>query len=84
MSDGLLKNFSVVTDELKDWWYDMRKDHLPRFRQSTLKFWGAHRKRNIIHLAVNVVTETIRALPRTITYALMFWGFYEVVLLIPD
>lgn len=83
MSDGLLKNFEVVTDEWQDWWHSMRKDHLPRFRHSTLKWTGEHRKRNVIHLLVNVVTETIRALPRTLTYGLMMWGGLEVILWVP-
>lgn len=75
--DGLAKNVEVVVNELKDWWFDMEALHLPRFRKASMKIGD---KSFILHLVLNLITETIRALPRTLTYALVLYFMYQTVL----
>lgn len=69
MADGLLKNFEVVGTELKGWYRAMRDEHLPRFKTGTWRLG----KQNYLHLLVNVLDESIEALHRTLTYALILW-----------
>jgi hypothetical protein len=83
VADGVLKNFQVVGEELKHWVFVMKKEHLPRFKEATLRFDGKHRKNNIVHLLFNLLTETVRALPRTISYCLCFWGAIELIPMVP-
>lgn len=68
-SDGFKKNIEVVLEELKHWLFVLRKEHLPRFKTGTF-LWG---KSNYLHLAMNLFTETIRALPRTIAYSVVIY-----------
>lgn len=83
MADGIEKNIEVVLQELKHWWFCMRKEHLPRLKDMTLKFKGDDAKRNVAHVLFNLLTETVRALPRTISYSLCFWGVTEIIIAIP-
>ena len=83
MSNGIKKNVKVVLNELKHWWFCMRMEHLPRFKEATLRWRGQYAKRNIVHLLFNLLTETVRALPRTISYSLVFWGVTETIPLVP-
>jgi len=72
--DGILKNFSVVGNEFRHWWYVMRDEHLPRFKEANLRFG----KNNVIHLLTNLLTETVRAMPRTVTYSILLYIAYRI------
>jgi len=72
--NGILKNFSVIGDEFRHWWYAMKKEHLPRFKEASLRSG----KNNVVHLLVNLLTETVRAMPRTVTYSLLFYAGYQI------
>ena len=71
--DGIFKNFSVVGDEFRHWWYVMKEEHLPRFKKADLRFG----KNNVAHLLVNLLTETVRAMPRTVTYSILTYVVYR-------
>lgn len=60
MSDGLKKNFEVVQDEWSKWRREM-PIHVARFQRAD----GIGEK---LHTGVNLLTESIRLLPRTLTY----------------
>lgn len=67
MSDnknGFAKNLEVVKAEIEEWQYQMEIG-LRRFKQGSWS-WG---KQSYFHLAMNLVTETFRALPRTMAYS---------------
>jgi len=67
MPDGLQKNLQVVAAEWGDWLGRM-KVGLSRFHRGT---WNPLEQENYLHLIVNLLEETIDALPRTITYSLI-------------
>ena len=60
MSDGLKKNFEVVQDESSKWRREM-PIHVARFQRAT---WIGEK----LHTGVNLLTESIRLLPRTLAY----------------
>jgi len=62
--DGADKNNQQVLDELKEL-VNQWKLGLARFKDITLKFDS---KNNVFHLTQNLITETYRALPRTLSY----------------
>ena len=61
--NGLLRNIQEVQEEFLDWLYEM-KIGLTRFQRAGLR----GDKRNIFHLIQNLITETWRAFPRTLSY----------------
>ena len=63
MANGLTKNFEVVRGELDDWRALMPK-HVKTFRE-------AEGFKESAHKAWNLVTESIRLLPRTLGYSLL-------------
>lgn len=71
MKDGLWKNIDVVKDELEEVAYQWRSNTV-RFKLEPWQRWP--------HVALNYLTETNRALPRTYTYlqliALIILGVY--------
>jgi hypothetical protein len=62
MNNGIAKNFEVVRGELDDWRALMPK-HVKTFREAR----GGEK----FHKALNLVTESVRLLPRTLTYSLL-------------
>ena len=54
----------------------MRIEHLPRFKAVT---WRSGRN-NVFHLLMNVLVETIRALPRTLAYSAVILAVLTAVL----
>jgi len=76
MPDGILKNLDVVRNEWEDWWQRM-KEGSARFKEGT---FDPREKENYLHLSVNMLEETIDALPRTITYALILGGIAWLVI----
>ena len=63
--DGIWKNLEVVTDEIDDWKMVMRV-HVATFKNAK----GIAQK---AHKAMNLVSESVRLLPRTVSYYLV-WG----------
>lgn len=75
MSDGWKKNREVIKGEWSNWWIEM-KDNTSRFRYSGIINNGTRAptgetNNNVFHLLTNYVSETYRALPRTLTYITM-------------
>ena len=74
--DGIWKNLEVVTDEIDDWKVIM-KTHVATFKAAE----GIAQK---AHKAMNLVTESVRLLPRTVAYYLVWgqpviWGLVALV-----
>lgn len=70
--DGISKNISVVKQELRNWSAEMKANTV-RFKYGGLVNKGSraptgHLNNNYFHLLTNYVSETYRALPRTLTY----------------
>lgn len=72
MSYGISKNIEVVKKELNNWYEEMRANTV-RFKYGGLVNKGSRAptgelNNNYFHLLTNYVSETYRALPRTLTY----------------
>jgi len=70
MSDGMKKNLEVVRAELVEWRKQMA-DNTARFRHVGLVNKGSGpygQNNNLFHLLTNYISESYRALPRTLTY----------------
>lgn len=65
MASGIKKNWQVVQHEIADW-RALMPVHVRTFRDAK----GVAEK---LHKAVNLVTESVRLLPRTATYALLLF-----------
>jgi len=71
--NGMSKNVSVVRGELRNWWQEM-KNNTARFRYAGVINKGSRAptgetNNNVFHLLTNYISESYRALPRTMTYA---------------
>jgi len=71
--DGMAKNVAVVRGEWANWWQEM-KDNTARFRYAGVINKGSRAptgetNNNVFHLLTNYISESYRALPRTMTYA---------------
>jgi len=65
MANGLKKNLQVVQHEIADW-RALMPQHIRALRDAN----GIGGK---LHKAVNLVTESVRLLPRTLTYSLLIF-----------
>ena len=70
--DGIKKNIEVVKTELFNWWIQMQ-NNTHRFKYAGVINKGTRAptgetNNNVFHLLTNYVSETYRALPRTLTY----------------
>ena len=74
MADGIMKNLGVVGGELSEW-ADQMKLGIARFKDVSIRL----DKTNVLHLLQNLVTETIRALPRTLGYCVSVYALFLIV-----
>jgi len=85
--NGVKKNISVVEQELQDWRHEIKANTV-RFRYGGLVNKGSRApmgetNNNYFHLLTNYISETYRALPRTLTYitvVVIVVSLFELVL----
>lgn len=69
MADGIAKNWQVVQRELAEW-RALMPIHVRTFKDAR----GIAQK---AHKGVNLVTESVRLLPRTLTYSLLAFVVFD-------
>jgi hypothetical protein len=71
-----LTNFRKYWDEFRHLWYAMKSDHLPRFKNGS---FDPREKENYLHLIRNLLTETFRAMPRTLSGLFIIWLLLKLI-----
>lgn len=67
---GTLTNLNRYKEEFTLLWMGMKEDHLPRFKNGS---FDPREDGNYYHLTRNIVTETFRAMPRTLSGVFIIW-----------
>lgn len=79
MADGIEKNIEVVKEEIADW-RQLIKPHKERHKAA--KWLTTDWKRHKLHTGMNLVTESVRLMPRLVAYYLVYSTPVWIILLL--